>query len=70
MGQSNLSLYEIFFEIELNISESFPGLNPFKIRREKAKEVFLLIRRLNNYNHKSKKKKKMKIRKPASDSWF
>lgn len=56
--------------MELNISERFPGLNPFKIRREKAKEVFLLIRRLNNSNKKQNKEKITKRRKPAGDNWF
>lgn len=54
--------------MELNISQSFPSLNPFLVRRQKAKEVFLLIRRLNNHNQKSNQKSK--IRKPANDSWF
>lgn len=56
--------------MELTISERFPGLNPISIRREKAKEVFLLIRRLKNDNKIQRQQKKSKRRKPAGDNWF
>lgn len=58
--------------MEVSISEQFPGLSPFTIRREKATEVFLLMRRLSNYNQYQaiNSGKKNIIRRPAGDDWF
>jgi len=56
--------------MELSLSERFPSLSPFSIRKERASEVFLLIRRLNNSTSKNNKKKSTKIRRPAGDNWF
>ena len=52
--------------------ERFPAVTPFSIRRERASEVFLLMRRLQIYNehHKSGDKKKNVVRRPAGDDWF
>ena len=55
--------------MELTLCERFPSLNPFQIRKEKACEVFLLLRRLRNNNEKQHKKTN-KIRRPAGDNWF
>ena len=61
----------MFFELELDLCERFPSLTPFELRETKAYEVFLLIRRLNKYSKKRKRKNnKRKIRKPAGDDWF
>lgn len=66
-----MSLYEMFFELELNLCERFPALTPFQIRREKASEVFLLVKRINENNIKNTTKTKPnKIRRPAGDDWF
>jgi len=54
----------------------FPSLDPFKIRRERARVVFSTVRRLNDYDtretlrDKHKGKKKNVIRRKADDSWF
>ena len=58
--------------MEVSICEKFGAVSPFSIRREKAREVFLLIRRLNSYNtqRKAKKSSRNSIRRPASDNWF
>ena len=72
-GQSDLSLYEIFFEMEINLCETFPALTPFQVRRERATEVFLMLRRMDKYNETEGKKKKgtkQRIRRQANDSWF
>ncbi len=45
-------------------------VTPFSIRKEKIKEVFLLVRRLNIYDSKDETKKKNIKRIPAGDSWF
>lgn len=70
-----MSLYQMFFKIELNLCERFPSLTPFQIRREKAGEVFLLIKRLNEYNmslnnENTRKNGKRVIRRRANDNWF
>lgn len=59
--------------MEMNLCERFPALTPFSVRREKATEVFLLLRRLDGHNGRQGKKKKQGktvIRKPAGDDWF
>jgi len=50
-------------------------MSPFSIRKEKASEVFLLIRRLSRYNENQNKdinpstgKKVVKVK--AGDNWF
>ena len=54
----------------MQICDRFPAITPFSIRKEKIKEVFLLVRRLNIYDNESKEKKKKINRRPAGDSWF
>lgn len=61
--------------MEVNLSERFQGMTPFSIRQEKAKEVFLLIRRLSRYNENQNKDVnpatgKKVVRVPAGDKWF
>jgi len=56
--------------MEISICERFPALSPFDVRRTKAAEVFLLIRRMNNYNKQNKSGKKKVLRRPAGDDWF
>lgn len=61
--------------MEVNLSERFGGMTPFSIRREKAKEVFLLIRRMVVYNEKKQANTDPLtgthvIRRPAGDTWF
>jgi hypothetical protein len=56
-------------------------IDPIYIRKQKAREVFLLMRRLNNYYDKEKTNKninqttktvngKTVIERPAGDNWF
>lgn len=57
----------------MGLSERFPALTPIALRREKAREVFLLIARFNVWSRKqakSMKNGKKIIRKPAGDNWF
>lgn len=68
MGGSNITLYEMFFEMQMVLLERFPALSPFELRKTSAYEVFLLIRRLNGYSMNKDKPKKM--RKQAGDDWF
>jgi 3-hydroxymyristoyl/3-hydroxydecanoyl-(acyl carrier protein) dehydratase len=51
------------------------SLNPIMIRKYPAREVFLLIKRLTDYNNKSDKEKNISnngevIRRKAGDNWF
>lgn len=58
------------------ICNRFPALTPFSVRAMPAREVFLLIRRLNIYDKRQKQKpenkfaKKGRIVRPAGDNWF
>lgn len=56
--------------MELNLCERFPALTPFSIRKEKAGEVFLLVRRLKEYNKNTNISKSNIIRRKAGDDWF
>ena len=44
---SDVPLYQIFFELEMQICERFPQSHRFFNKKRKIKEVFLLVRRLN-----------------------
>jgi|GEM_PF-2077443 hypothetical protein len=44
----------MLFDFEYDLSKIFPALSPFSIRREKAGEVFLLIRRINAKSFREK----------------
>lgn len=70
MGNSDVTLYQILFDLELSICERFPSLSPFDIRKQSAYEVILLIKRMTDYNLRENKIKKRKIRRPAGDDWF
>lgn len=53
----------------------FPSLTPLSIRKERAYEVFLLLKKYVEYNKREEKKPKQNngkriIRKPAGDDWF
>ena len=58
--------------MEISLVDRFPAFNPLSLRREKAREVFLLLVRFNRYSKKQKKKKdgQQIIRRPAGDNWF
>lgn len=68
----NTPIYETMFALQVSICERFTSLNPIMLRREKAREVFLLINRYNRYSIREQRnaKKKKVIRKPAGDDWF
>ena len=70
-----MTLYETFFEMEVNLSDRFHALTPIVIRQTKASEIFLLIRRMYIYNDKKKANEdpvtgQQVIRRPAPDTWF
>lgn len=56
----------------MSLCERFPALTPLSLRREKAREVFILVTRYNIYSNKQQKNagKPKIIRRPAGDTWF
>ena len=60
----------------MNMCKTFTHLTPFTLRKEKAVEVFELIRRLNGYIEYEKEEKVTTqaesniIVRPAGDNWF
>lgn len=77
-GSNDAPFFDLLFEVQLSLCEQFPSLNPIELRHEKAKEIFLLIQRLNKSRNESKNKNVSEehvendvIRRPArDDSWF
>lgn len=62
----------MLFDLTIALCEAFPAMSPFSVRHEKAQEVFLLVKRLNNAQTRKNrgKTKQGLVRKPASDTWF
>lgn len=59
--------------MEVGLCDRFPALTPLSLRREKAREVFILIGRYNAYAKRQKRsggKQETMIRRPAGDDWF
>lgn len=58
----------------MNLCDRFPALTPFQVRREKATEVFLMLRRIERFKEIEERNKgrngKKVIRRPAGDNWF
>ena len=76
-SETNLSLYELFFDLTVYVCERFPALDPLTIRRSNGHEVFLMLSRLYDYNEREKKTKKKgssnngeTSRRHAGDNWF
>lgn len=70
MGGPKLSLSQNMFEITCTLCEIFPAFTPMQIRREKAREVFKLIERVNNRPKQEEREQEQVIRKPAGNNWF
>ena len=65
----------MFFDINKNLCEMFPALDPIKLLDYPAEDVFNLIAGTIDYNNRQNKdgKKNNKngvIRKKAGDNWF
>ena len=58
------------------LCERYPALTPFAVRRERAREVILLINRTNTHPKAKREKNgqevdsRGRIRRPAGDDWF
>ena len=71
MEQDARTLYETLLETNLTLCEKFPSLNPLEVRRAKAREIFLLLRRMNKRKKpKTGRNGEQIIRRPAGDNWF
>lgn len=45
-------IYEALFSLEVALCDRFSGLTPLSLRKERSREVFLLIKRYANYGEK------------------
>lgn len=63
----------MFFDINKNLCDMYPGLNPLELLNYPAEDVFTLITDTVDYNSRNSKNTPNKsgtIRRPASDNWF
>lgn len=70
-----LTLYQSLFDMTQTLCKVYPAISPLSIRKERAKEVFLLIRRINTHPRtndgvKANEGKAEIVRRPAGDKWF
>lgn len=60
--------------MNIQLCKAFPALTPFAVRRERAVDVFSLVRRINARPKTDDKGHKLdaagRIRRPAGDNWF
>lgn len=62
--------------MEISLCDRFPAYTPTSLRRERAREVFILINRYSKYSKKENDSKTSDTtnvsvqRKPAGDNWF
>lgn len=74
MEDDDTPLYDIMFEMQVNLCERFPAFTPLMLRKEKARHVFRMFIRYLKYAKKEAKhrdnKGKRIIRRPAGDTWF
>lgn len=59
--------------MNMQLCKAFPALTPFVVRRERAVEVFALVRRVASHPKTEdghKLDKRGRIRRPAGDNWF
>lgn len=68
----NLTLSQMFYDINRILCEVYHGLDPIKLLNYPAEDVFDLINGVIDYSNRSKtpKTKPDKIRRPAGDNWF
>jgi hypothetical protein len=70
----NTPVYDVLFQMQMSLCNRFMSLTPLDLRKEKAREVFILFSRYIRYSKNEKKKNTLNgkkiIRRPASDNWF
>lgn len=69
-----ITLSQMFYEINRNLCETYPGLDPLKLLEYPAEDVFNLINGTIEYNKRKKVTHKGNtssvIRRQAGDDWF
>lgn len=53
----DIPLYDALFEIEVNVCQSFPGLDPITLREKSCGELLLLLKRMTRYNRRQEQRK-------------
>lgn len=53
----DIPLYDALFEIEVNVCQSFPGLDPITLREKPCGELLLLLKRMIRYNRRQEQRK-------------
>lgn len=52
-----MALYDKLFLMEVSICQTFPSLDPIRLRQQKCGEVLLLLRRMIRYNNIQEERK-------------
>ena len=64
----------MFYDINKNLCDTFPALDPIKLLDYPAEDVFDLINGTMDYNRRKKSSKSPVntgvVRRPAGDDWF
>lgn len=68
-----MTLHQALFEMTNTLCKVYPALTPFAVRKERAKDVFALLRRIMT-QPKTEGRQKVdaqgRILVPAGDDWF
>jgi hypothetical protein len=68
-----MTLYQNLFDMTETLCRRYPALTPFSVRKERAREVFLLIRRVCTQPKTEAAQQhdaQGRERRPAGDNWF
>ena len=68
-------MYEVFFDLNINLCDRFTGLDPFTVRKQRFHDVMLIFRRLAERNKKKRKtegytKSGVTYRPAKNDDWY
>ena len=70
---NGLTLHQSLFEMVNTLCKIYPALTPFAVRKERARDVFALMRRIMTHpktESGQKVDKQGRILVPAGDDWF
>ena len=56
-ADEDMPLFDALFEIEVNVCQSFPGMDPITLREKYCGELLLLLRRMVRYNRRQAQRK-------------
>ena len=59
-------MYEVFFDLNINLCDRFTGLDPFTVRKQRFHDVMLIFRRLAERN----KTNGVTYRPAKNDDWY